>query len=704
MIGVDPHKGSHTAVAVGPGEGPLGQVRVRASAVQAERLLEWSAAWPERTWAVEGAGGLGHLLAQQLLAAGERVLDVQPKLAARVRLLATGAVSKNDPNDAYAVAVAALRSPSCPPARPDDHAAVLKIWAKRYRDLGRSRTQAACRLHAVLCELVPGGSGKEISAGQAERILEEAVPCGAAGQARQDLAAELISDLRQLDARISRTRKKLDTAVLASGTSLTRIFGVGSFIAAVVIGDVRDVTRFPDRDRFAAYNGTAPIEVSSGPRTIYRLSRRGNRRLNHAIHMAAVTQVRHRHSPGRAYYNKKIAEGKTPKEALRCLKRQVSNAIFACLQADARRAAARAGDPGGQRGNDCSASAAGLHPRNRLFGQATPGPGHHTTTAAAGPVPAPARQPRGAGGHSSTAAGSPPAAKARVTVERPQRSEDERPGRGTRRRPHSAPRRPRRKPTQPLDTKRHRSESGVARTQRFSVRAELAGPGSGSELAWSLKELVKAGQAGAELGGVVQVPGEADLGIPDGEGAAGQFPAGGLAVGVPGDAHGFLAFEVPVPAAAAWAPGRPAREPGPVTACSDASRPWVMSHPRKYPNPSSADEAVCDEHPANDQVGKRGRHLAAGFEAGRYVLLHGESNVRVAGALGELLPADLGVTAPSPVPLPQHPPAPRRARCWRRRWPRGLVAARRTSPGTMPSRRRGGGPRWRRARPGRGRG
>jgi transposase len=108
MIGVDPHKGSHTAVALGADEAPLGQVRVRASAAQAERLLTWAAAWPERTWAVEGAGGLGHLLAQELVAAGELVLDVQPKLAARVRLLAAGAVNKNDPNDARSAAIAAL--------------------------------------------------------------------------------------------------------------------------------------------------------------------------------------------------------------------------------------------------------------------------------------------------------------------------------------------------------------------------------------------------------------------------------------------------------------------------------------------------------------------------------------------------------------------------------------------------------------------
>jgi hypothetical protein len=112
MIGVDPHKGSHTAVAISPAEEPLGELRVRACAGQAERLLDWAAAWPQRTWAIEGASGLGHLLAQQLLAAGEQVVDVQPKLGARVRLLATGAVNKNDPNDARSVAVAALRSPA----------------------------------------------------------------------------------------------------------------------------------------------------------------------------------------------------------------------------------------------------------------------------------------------------------------------------------------------------------------------------------------------------------------------------------------------------------------------------------------------------------------------------------------------------------------------------------------------------------------
>jgi transposase len=364
MIGVDPHKGSHTAVAIGGAEERLGQLRVRASASQAQRLVKWAAAWPERTWAAGGAGGLGHLLDWQLVAMGERVLDVQPKLGARVRLLATGASNKNDPDDALPVAVAALRSKTRRLVTADDHGAVLRVWSRRHRDLGRARNQAACRLRAVLCELVPGGVPEEITAAQATRILRSAQPSGAAGQARLDLAAELLDDMRGLDARIREPTKKLAVAVKASGTTLTDLFGVGPFIAATVIGDAADVTRFASRDHFASCNGTAPIEVSSGNRKIYRLSLRGNRRVNHAIHMAAITQIRHAHSDGRAYYDRKVAQGKTHKQALRCLNRRISDAIYARLRADARQPApSTQTGPGGQPGNDSDSSAAGSHPR-----------------------------------------------------------------------------------------------------------------------------------------------------------------------------------------------------------------------------------------------------------------------------------------------------------------------------------------------------
>src|SRR6476660_8794500 len=141
MIGVDPHKGSHTAVAVDAGERSLAELRVRSGPKQLERLSKWAERFPERTWAIENATGLGYLLAQQLVAAGERVIDVQPKLAARVRLLATESTNKNDPNDALSVAIAALRSKKPVEVHAEDHTTVAKLWAKRQRDLAQSRSK-----------------------------------------------------------------------------------------------------------------------------------------------------------------------------------------------------------------------------------------------------------------------------------------------------------------------------------------------------------------------------------------------------------------------------------------------------------------------------------------------------------------------------------------------------------------------------------
>jgi transposase len=157
-----------------------------------------------------------------------------------------------------------------------------------------------------LCELVPGGFAKEITAGQAARVLDAVTPSGAVAQARHELAGQFLADLRNLDTQLRQAKKKLAAAVRASRTTLTEIFGVGPVIAGTVIGDVGSVSRFASRDHFAAYNGTAPIEVSSGGRITYRLSLRGNRRLNHAIHMAAITQISHRHSNGRGYYDRKV--------------------------------------------------------------------------------------------------------------------------------------------------------------------------------------------------------------------------------------------------------------------------------------------------------------------------------------------------------------------------------------------------------------
>jgi transposase len=167
-------------------------------------------------------------------------------------------------------------------------------------------------------------------------LLEGHCPVGAVAFERHQLAVDLVEELDRLTGQRTALRARIRTAVAASGTSLTKVFGVGEVIAATIIGHTGDIGRFPTADRVAAYNGTAPIEWSSGnpKRPTHRLSRRGNRTINHAIHIVAVTQLRHRHSPGRSFYDRKLAEGHTPREALRALKRRLSNVIYRHLVLD----------------------------------------------------------------------------------------------------------------------------------------------------------------------------------------------------------------------------------------------------------------------------------------------------------------------------------------------------------------------------------
>jgi transposase len=339
IIGVDPHKATHTAVAISSSEHELARKKVRSGAHQAEQLLDWAASFETRTWAIESAGGLGYLLAQQLVAAGETVVDVPATLASRVRVLATGRSNKNDPNDAVSVGVAALRSPGLRRVEAAGHSEVLRLLAKRNTDIGNHRTRVVCRMHALLAELAGGGISKEINASDVDWFLTTLVPATPVEQARYELALELLEDIRRLDAQLKASHKQIRVAVQASGTSVTDLFGVGPIIAAELIGYTGDVGRFRNRDQFAAYNGTAPVEFSSGGRIVHRLSKRGNRQLNHAIHMAAICQLRQPHSEGRAYFERKVAEGKTNKEAIRALKRQVSNAVYRQLVADARHTA-----------------------------------------------------------------------------------------------------------------------------------------------------------------------------------------------------------------------------------------------------------------------------------------------------------------------------------------------------------------------------
>ena len=336
LIGIDPHKATHTAVAVDDGEGTLGELTVKADRHQLERLLKWAIDYPDRRWAIESANGLGFLLAQQLVAAGEDVVDVPPTLSARVRLLGSGKAQKNDENDALATAIAALRAKRLRPVVAEDHGAILRLLADHHHDLGSLRTQAICRLHALVRSLVPGGTGIRLSADRAAGVLRTLRTTTAVEAERKRLAQALVADVRRLDAEIAASKARIVSAVAASGTSVTELFGVGPVVAAFLIGHSGDMTRFANRDHYASYNATAPVEASSGAVARHRLNPRGNRRLNHAIHMIAIVQIRHP-GPGREYFDRKVAQGKTNKEALRALKRQISNAVYRLLVVDSSR-------------------------------------------------------------------------------------------------------------------------------------------------------------------------------------------------------------------------------------------------------------------------------------------------------------------------------------------------------------------------------
>jgi transposase len=333
IIGIDPHKGSHTAAVIDRDEQLVGELSVQADRRQRDRLLRWAAPFEPRLWAVEGATGHGALLAQQLVASGETVVDVPASLSARARLLDAGHKDKTDAHDARSAAIVALRHRNLRAVALEDHRQVLRLLARRHRQLTAARTQAICRLHSVLCEMVEGGLSKNLSAKRAAAELRKVRPTSVIGIERKRIAVEFLDEVRRTDRALVELHGRINDAVKTSGTSVTDVFGVGPIVACYLIGYTGDVRRFATAGHYARYNATAPIEASSGPKVRHRLNPNGNRQLNHAIHVAALGQISH-DSPGRVYYLAKQADGKSRKEAMRCLKRRISDAVYRQLRAD----------------------------------------------------------------------------------------------------------------------------------------------------------------------------------------------------------------------------------------------------------------------------------------------------------------------------------------------------------------------------------
>jgi transposase len=342
VIGVDPHKATNVVAAIDE-QGELVEQETFPANRKGLRALErWAKRFPERRWAVEGASGIGRPLAQKLLAAGERVVDVPPKLSSRVRILSTGNARKNDELDATFTALAALRDDRLASVQPEDgpegHAEILRLLTERRENLVCERTRTLNRLHVLLRDLLSDPVRKQLSTDAAAKLLHRARPKHPAERVRRRLAAELVRDVRALDRRIAQLDERIGIEVEASGTTLTEIFGIGPILAARIMGIVGDVSRFPSKAHFASYAGVAPIEASSGEVVRHRLSLAGNRTLNQVMHMIAVCQARSDHMRGGAYHRKKLAEGKSRREAMRCLKRRISDVVFKTLVADSKRA------------------------------------------------------------------------------------------------------------------------------------------------------------------------------------------------------------------------------------------------------------------------------------------------------------------------------------------------------------------------------
>ncbi len=208
-------------MAIGRDEDQIASVKVRATSRQVEQLLCWADAFEKRIWAIESVGGMGYLLAQQLVARGEDVLDVPATLAWRVRVLATGRSNKSDPNDAHSIAIADLRAPALRQVEPADHAEVLRLLSKRNWDLGRQRARVVCRLHSLFSEVAPGGNAKEMHVSDAETLLAKVTPESPVEQMRVDVILELIDDVRRLDAQTKESHRRIRLGVKASGTSVT---------------------------------------------------------------------------------------------------------------------------------------------------------------------------------------------------------------------------------------------------------------------------------------------------------------------------------------------------------------------------------------------------------------------------------------------------------------------------------------------------
>lgn len=331
-LGTDSHKQSHTLVAVDENGRQLGELRVQARPRGHMEALDWARQWPERRWAMENCRQLSRGLERDLLTAGEEVLQVSPKLMGTSRRSGRE-LGKSDPIDALAVARVALREPYLPVARLEGKGRELKLLVDHREDLVGERTRIQNRLLWHLHELEPG---LQIACGGLTRrvVLNEVTRRLEAHQGViSEIARDLVERLAELTISVNRLQRRIEVLAAELAPSLLRLPGCAGLTAAKLMAETADVQRFRSSAAFAMHNGTAPIPVWSGNQQRHRLNRGGNRQLNVALHRIAITQLR-LGGDARAYVARRMSRGNSKTEAIRALRRQLSDEVYRRLRLD----------------------------------------------------------------------------------------------------------------------------------------------------------------------------------------------------------------------------------------------------------------------------------------------------------------------------------------------------------------------------------
>jgi transposase len=331
IIGTDSHKRTHTLVAVDGTGRKLAERTVSTSPAGHLELVRWARRWRERTWALEDCRHLTRRLERDLLAAGEPVVRVPPKLMAGARR-SNREPGKSDPIDALSVARAALREPDLPPARLEGLERQLRLLVDHREDLVGDRTRHQERLRWFLVELgIAEPRARSLDRTVVLDRLEAELADRTEPVAR--FARDLLVRIRELTQAVDALEREIRPVAGQVAPSLLALTGCGPLTAAKLVGQTAGVGRFRSRAAFARHNGTAPVPVWSGNTVRHWLNRGGDRQLNVALHRIAITQLQ-RESPGRSYLAKRMAAGDTKTEAIRALRRRLSDEVFRRLTTD----------------------------------------------------------------------------------------------------------------------------------------------------------------------------------------------------------------------------------------------------------------------------------------------------------------------------------------------------------------------------------